>query len=416
MNAMSVRILVSAFLLSAAAAYSQPADLILHHGKIVTVDPQFRIVDSIAIRGDRIVAAGAREDVAKLAGPNTRQVDLNGKTVLPGLMDNHFHFWDAFQGPELLRHGITYIRDTGAPLSLSMNFKDAIAAGIFPGPDIYSAGPLIDGQGGYHPMVTVALDNPAAVATLVQSFKVQGVNLLKVYFLLKPDVLCAVIAEAHKVGLPVTGHIGVRTSWGRAIDCGIDGVNHIRIWADLLPQSEQPQGEDESLDAETHLVPRMQADWHEIDLDSPRVGALIEKMAQSHIGFDPTLSIQSIPDSMRKSLSLEQFSRAQESYQKMSHFVKRTQDAGVFLLAGTDDGSLFDELEAYAQAGLPMQAILEAATSNGAKWLNMQSVFGTVTPGERADLIVVDGDPLKDIKDIRKIDVVIKDGRIVFRK
>ena len=95
MNAMSVRILVSAFLLSAAAAYSQPADLILHHGKIVTVDPQFRIVDSIAIRGDRIVAAGAREDVAKLAGPNTRQVDLNGKTVLPGLMDSHSHASEA---------------------------------------------------------------------------------------------------------------------------------------------------------------------------------------------------------------------------------------------------------------------------------------------------------------------------------
>ena len=77
------------------AAYAQPADLILHHGKIVTVDSQFRVVDSIAIRGDRIVATGTRDEVAKVAGPNTNQIDLRGKTVLPGLMDSHSHALDA---------------------------------------------------------------------------------------------------------------------------------------------------------------------------------------------------------------------------------------------------------------------------------------------------------------------------------
>ncbi|MGB7668522.1 MAG: amidohydrolase family protein, partial [Candidatus Acidiferrales bacterium] len=314
------------------------------------------------------------------------------------------------------KHGITYIRDPGAPLSLSMNFKEAISMGLFPGPDIYSAGPLIDGLGYYHPMVAVAIDDPAAAATLVRSFKAQGVSLLKVYFMLNPDVLCAVVQEAHKVGLPVTGHIGVRTSWGRAIDCGIDGVNHIRVWADFLPLDEQPQGENESLDADKNLVPRMQADWREIDPDSARVTALIQKMADSHVGFDPTLSIQTISDPMRKILSLDQFAAAQQSYQRMSRFVERAQQMGVFLLAGTDDGSLFDEIEDYAKAGLPNAAILEAATANGAKWLKMESDFGTVAPGRRADLIVVDGDPLKDIKDTRKIDIVVKDGRIVFRK
>ena len=74
---------------------AQPADLILHHGKIVTVDAQFHVVDSIAIAGDRILAAGSREEVAKLAGPKTRQIDLRGKTVLPGLTDSHSHALDA---------------------------------------------------------------------------------------------------------------------------------------------------------------------------------------------------------------------------------------------------------------------------------------------------------------------------------
>jgi predicted amidohydrolase YtcJ len=79
----------------ATAAYAQQADLILHHGKIVTVDSQFHIVDAIAIRGDRILGLGTGEELAKFAGPNTHQVDLHGRTVLPGLMDSHSHAFDA---------------------------------------------------------------------------------------------------------------------------------------------------------------------------------------------------------------------------------------------------------------------------------------------------------------------------------
>ncbi len=92
---MSLRVLILALFICIATAYSQEATMILHHGKIVTVDPQFRVVDSIAIRGDRIVDIGARQEVARLAGPNTRQIDLHGKTVLPGLIDSHVHAADA---------------------------------------------------------------------------------------------------------------------------------------------------------------------------------------------------------------------------------------------------------------------------------------------------------------------------------
>src|SRR5215475_1386579 len=79
----------------ASSAAAQPADLILRHGKILTVDSRFRVVDSIAIRGDRIVSVGTREEAEKFAGPKTRRVDLQGKTALPGLMDSHVHSTDA---------------------------------------------------------------------------------------------------------------------------------------------------------------------------------------------------------------------------------------------------------------------------------------------------------------------------------
>jgi len=394
-------------------AQSAP-DMIITHARLWDGTGAAPVADrTIEIRGGKIVSIGARQPDGAGGVP---VIDARGRTVMPALMDNHYHFWDFGQGPLLLSHGITTIRDPGAPLSLSMTFKEAIALGIFPGPTIYSAGPLIDGLGDYHPLVDVMLDDTVGAATVVRAFKAQGVDLLKVYFMLKPEVLCAVIREAHKVGLRVTGHIGVHTSWTRAMDCGIDGLNHIRVWADLLPANEQPQGENESLAADRNPVARMQSDWHEIDPNSPRVTALIQKMARSKVGFDPTLSIQRIDDGMRKSLGLAQFATARDSYRRMSRFVARAQQMGVFLLAGTDDGSLFDEMEAYDSAGVPKTAILQAATANGAKWLGKDGEFGTIEVGRRADLIIVDGDPLKTMSDMRKIAIVVQGGRIVFRK
>ena len=392
------------------------ADLVVIHARLIDGTDRPPIPDaSIVIRGGRIAEVDSEEPAAdRIAGLPV--FDAHGQSVLPGLMDNHYHFWDAFDGASLLSRGITYIRDPGADLADSMNFKEAIALGLEPGPDIYNAGPLIDGFGTYHPMVAVGIDRPEDAKALVDSLKAQGVDLLKVYFLLSPDVLRAVVQAAHQAHLPVTGHIGVKTSWTQAIEDGIDGLNHIRVWADFLPLSEQPQGENGTLDDDWYPVPRMQADWRRIDPSSPSVVELIHRMAQAKVGFDPTLSIQAPHPPLRQQLSLEQFGLWQESYRRMSQFVKAAAEAGVPLLAGTDDGSLFDEMEAYEEAGVPRQTIIEAATANGAVWLDKQADFGTVQPGRRADLIFVTGDPLQSIKNLRNITVVIKDGQIVFRK
>jgi imidazolonepropionase-like amidohydrolase len=227
-------------------------------------------------------------------------------------------------------------------------------------------------------------------------------------------VLRAVVKEAHEQGLKVTGHIGVKTGWGEAMDAGIDGLNHVRVWKDLLPIDKQPQGDNESLDSSAHLVPRMQADWSDIDVRGPGVQALIKSMKAHNVGFDPTLSIQRAFPEMRKQLGMEDYGRYVESYQKMGQFVAKAEREGVQLLAGTDDGSLFDEMESYAAAGVPNKSILLAATANGAKWLRKYDDFGTVEPGKRANILIVDGNPLSDIKDLRKIAYVIKDGRIVW--
>lgn len=392
------------------------SDLLIIHARLIDGTGRPPISDaSVLIRAGRIVGiqhgAFHRNDIADVP-----VFDAQGDSVLPGLMDNHYHFWDAFDGSRLLSRGITYIRDPGADLADSLNFKEAIALGLEPGPDIYTAGPLIDGFGTYHPMVAVQIEQADQAEMLVDSLKSQGVDLLKVYFLLKPEVLKAVIEAAHRDHLRVTGHIGVRTSWSAAIGAGIDGLNHIRVWPEFLPLNAQPQGADRSLDATWHLVARMQADWRNIDPNGARARELIGSMLRAKIGFDPTLSIQAPDSSLRKLLSLEEYDTWEQSYGRMSQFVRNAVAAGVPLLAGTDDGSLFDELEAYEQAGIPREQIIQAATGHGAAWLGKGDDFGTIQVGRRADIIVVHGDPLASIKSLRNIIAVLKDGRLVFHK
>ena len=370
---------------------------------------------AVLVRDGRIaeVWAGEGAEVPDI-GPDTPVIDGGGRMLLPGLMDNHYHYWQPLAGADLLAAGVTAIRDPGSAIQDAMDFKDAVRLGVLAGPDVYTAGPLIDGPAGYHPMVDVSIDDPAAAPALVRSLKEQGVDLLKAYFLLDPEVLAAVVAEARVQGLPVTGHIGVRTSWRQAIEAGISGFNHIRVWRDFLPPEIQADGRDMSLDGGRNPVGRMQADWREIDPASPEVMSLLELMAETETGLDPTLFIQEIDEGDRTRFSLEEFHNGRQAYERMGEFVRRAVEVGVPLLAGTDNVGLFNELEAYAEAGVPNAAILRAATANGARWLGKEDDFGTVQPGRRAHLILVDGDPLEDITDLRNIDLVVKDGVIVF--
>ncbi|MGI9627639.1 MAG: amidohydrolase family protein [Longimicrobiales bacterium] len=343
-------------------------------------------------------------------------IDGTGRTLLPGLMDNHYHYWTPTAGGSLLASGLTAVRDLASPISDIMDYRDAIRLGLIAGPDIYAAGPVIDGPGGYHPLVDVTVSDPAAAAGLVRALKGQGVDLLKVYFLLEPQVLAAVVAEAEAQELPVTAHVGVRTSWNEAIDAGVDGLEHIRVWRDFLPEHLQPDGRDESLDKNRNPIGRSQKDWTLIDPNGPGITALLDRLADTNTWLDPTLSIQRMRGNERQVFSLAQLEVARQSYDRMAVFVRRAYEAGVPLLAGSDNGGVHNELEAFAKAGIPTAEILRSATVNGARWLGKDEEFGTIEPGKRANLILVDGNPLEDITQLRNVDVVIKDGVVVYQR
>jgi imidazolonepropionase-like amidohydrolase len=124
--------------------------------------------------------------------------------------------------------------------------------------------------------------------------------------------------------------------------------------------------------------------------------------------------VQAVDEAARATLSLEDFVLWRDSARLMGTFAARAVQGGAMLLAGTDNGNLFDELEAYERAGIPRATILRAATINGALWLGRENDFGAIEPHRRADLIIVEGDPLTHISDLRRIRTVVKDGRVVF--
>lgn len=367
---------------------------------------------TIEVRDGRIAAIKAADAPPS---PGLPIVDAGGKFVIPGLMDNHYHYWDPFDGARLLAQGITTIRDPGANLTDSLNFREAIALGIIPGPDIFTCGPLVDGIGSYHPMVAVEISTAEGARRMVRVLKASGVDAVKLYFLLDPAPLRAAVEEAHAQHLPTTGHLGVHTGWLEAMDDGINGLNHVRVWRDVLPLDRQPQGQNESLDGSKNLIARMQLDWNEIDPDGEAAGKIIASMRDHKVGLDPTLGIHRMRDEARKTLGLDDFEMVHGSYERMAKFVARAERSGVTILAGTDDASLFDELESYAKAGIPASAILQAASINGARWLGKDNDFGSIELGRRADLVLLDGDPIKDIKNLRRVAIVIKDGRVVAR-
>jgi len=389
-------------------------DLVIHNVRLFDAVGDEAVDNAyVVVRDGRIVRVGSGAIDPPDGVPT---IDGAERTLMPSLMDNHYHYWAPHNGEDLLARGVTAVRDPGVAISDGMDYKDASRLGLLPAPDIYSSGPLIDGPGGYHPMADVTIDDPAAAAPLVRALKAQGVDGLKAYFLLEPDVLAAVVAEAKVQGLPVTGHIGVRTSWSEAMDAGINGFSHVRVWRDFLAPEVQPDGRDGSLDSGRNRVARMQADWSDIDPESAEVQALIARMAETGTAIDPTIFIQKIEDDARPGFNLEQFSKAQQSFDRMKMFVRRSVEAGVPLLAGTDNVVLNDELETYAEADIPNAAILKAATINGARWIGHGDEFGTIEVGKRAHLMLIDGDPLEDVKVLRNVDLVVKDGVIVFRR
>ena len=355
----------------------------------------------VIVRDGRIAAAGARASTPIPAG--TPLLDLSGATVVPGLWDMHAHASQIEWLPAYLAAGVTTIRDMGGQQPFVTALRDTVASGQGLGPRVLLAG-LVDGDaaGGFG--ATVA-STPAQGRAIVDRYKAAGFNQIKLYTLLRPEVVAAINARAHALGMSVTGHVPAALGLTKAIEAGMDHVAHLPINGD--PQSPQIRATIALL-AQHQTVIDPTLPWSEL------LGYAPETTLES---FEP--GFKHAPPALRANYrSVKNDTDAVSARRRVREsgaLVKALFDAGVPIIAGTDGAlpgySLLRSLELFVEAGLtPMQAI-ESATRVPAQSIGLGKESGTIEPGKRADMIVLNADPLASISNIRQLRLVIANGR-----
>jgi imidazolonepropionase-like amidohydrolase len=317
----------------------------------------------------------------------------------------HAHVAQIEWLPAYLAAGVTTFRDMGGEQPFLTAIRDAIASGKGLGPRALLAG-LVDGDapGAFGAVVAAT---PSEGRAVVDRYRKLGFEQMKLYSLLQPDVVSAITARAHELGMSVTGHVPTALGLTRAVEAGMDHVAHLPINGD--PQSPQTRATIELL-AKKKIVIDPTLPWNELLGHAPET--TLESFEPGFAHAPPALvanyrSVKNDTDA----------ATAKRRVRDSETMVKALFDAGVPIVAGTDGAlpgySLLRSIEMYVEAGMtPMQAI-ESATRVPAESMGLAKETGTIEPGKRADLIVLNADPLAQISNIRKLRWVVANGRVL---
>jgi imidazolonepropionase-like amidohydrolase len=358
---------------------------------------------TILVQGGRIEAVGPRASIS--IPPDLPVVDVRGKTILPGLWDMHTHVTQMEWGPVYLAAGVTTVRDMGNERELLLALRDARAKGEVLGPRLLLAG-LVDG-GGPNAFGTVAATTPEEGREVVRRFREEGFQQVKLYNQLAPDVVAAIASEAHRLGMTVTGHVPTAMTLREAVEAGMDHIAHLAVRDE--PGSEDLRRTATFLrDHGTVLDPTLS--WGELLGRSTST-----PIAEFQPGF-PKIPppLQRLFDSAGNSEITPEDARAR--LDRSLRIVGELHAAGVPIVAGTDEGipghSLHREIELYVEAGMtPLEAI-RSATIVPARAMELEKDLGTIEAGKRADLVVLDADPLERISNVRTVRFVVTGGRM----
>jgi imidazolonepropionase-like amidohydrolase len=377
----------------------------------------------IVIDGGRIRAVGTRNQVTLPAG--ARIIDASGKFVLPGLWDMHAHFEQVEWGPIYLAAGVTTVRDVGNELEFVTAVRSAIDTRRGIGPRMLLAG-IVDGNSP-SAIGIIRAETPEQAREVVLRYRPAGFEQIKIYTSVKLDMLRVIAAEAHAEGMTVTGHIPRGLTVAQALEAGQDQINHVDSLRRMLMPSETSP-----LPLDTFPPP--------LDAESETFRQAITRLKQHNTVIDPTLALfefiyraREIPAERvepaveRVAPELVQALRSggvppavaaqrRAWFEQYVSLVEALHRAGLRIVAGTDQvvpgHSLHREIELYVRAGFTPLAAIQAATIVPARVMGLSSEVGTLEAGKRADLIIVDGNPLQDIRHTRNIHVVMANGRV----
>jgi imidazolonepropionase-like amidohydrolase len=354
---------------------------------------------SVIITGERITAVGAVGAIGTPRGASV--VDGSGKTLVPGLWDMHTHFQLTSQTNVVLRHlaiGVTTVRDMAADTDVGVSHRDRANSFSIVSPRVILAG-IMEGPTLWRGPTDVLVSTEAEARAWVARYDSLGFKQVKVYNAVHQDLLPTIADEAHKRGMRVSGHVPRGLSIPAAIRLGFDEINHGAFLFSTFYQ-------------DSLYIPTMRAYSGvaaivapNIDVDGAEMTALIADLKAHNTVIDGTFNLWMRDSSQADSLEAK---RANRAYLRV---IKRLYDAGVTLVPGTDGSSLNNELEHYVQAGIPAAQVLQLATLGSARVMRDDAMYGSITVGKIADLVLINGRPTERIADLRNIELVIRGGR-----
>lgn len=370
------------------------------------------IADSVVIvSNSKIVAAGARATVALPHG--IKVVRAEGQTLLPGLWEMHIHYSGVELGPALLAAGITTARDLGGEFEFLTALRRKLNGSGALGPRLLLAG-LID-SGGPLAFGEVDVETTAEGIAAVDRYADAGFEQIKVYDQIQPNVLKAIAAEAHRRGLTVTGHVPVAVDTFGGITNGMDQINHLEYVTRTMQE-----GADGPVNLASESAKRMIALLKERQIVVDPTDSWGEMASHpksvSVLSFEPGAA--AAPFTLRykyESLGAQvDETRWRERMATNGRVIGALHAAGVPIVAGSDTGlvgyGLDRELELYVAAGMTPIAAIQTATLGAARAMKLDSASGSVEVGKRADLMLVDGNPLTNISNLRRVTKVVRGG------
>lgn len=409
---------------------------------------------AIVLRNGRIAQIESADRFTPPKGAHV--IDARGKFVIPGLIDMHAHMagtlLDEKGEPEkkwnraatmsflktMLRFGVTTVRDPGAITPDAIELRRSLREGEIDGPQLFTAGRILN-DSNFNPEPFVIVHDEAHVRDEIKRQAQAGVDLIKVYSSMPPNLVAAAIDEAHQHHLPIIGHLG-RTTWTEAARLGIDGVEHAAPWSPAYVKASERAAMPNSMFGRVY--------WLE-HLDQAAIEEMINALVEHHVVVDPTLmatmqtkfwgddkrwlenpDLAFVPENVRKGWKAgaftkdwtpQQYADAKKSWPILLSLIKKMFYAGVTFVAGTDTptpwivpgASLHDELQLLSEAGIPPLEVIRMATYNAARALKRENEFGSIRTGLRADLVILSKNPQQAIANTRAIDLVIQNGRVL---
>lgn len=391
---------------------------------------------AVHIQGKQIAAVCEPEALPE----NIARVNVEGRTILPGLIDVHVHSED-WHAPLYLAKGVTTVRDVGCELEAVLDRRARWNAEGAVAPRLVCTGPLLDCPGNTWHATTQVVNTPDEARAAVDYLVERSVDQIKCYAFLDLPCFQAIVDQAHKHNKFVVAHLGKQVNAQQAIDAGVDEFEHLSGVAEAMWAERNAEGANwdfyrlwASMDLDranrlidlilekgtwvaiTRLVwERLSTAWDRQHLTHPQ----IKYVPAPLLKFWDTLSPNNPNRKMPKGVVPPSRMDRSQQVAGMSIFTSELFRRNVPVLIGTDAPfpyltpgfSYHDEIQTLMVCGMSEACALQAATLHGAQALEIEDEVGTIEAGKRADLLIVEGNPLEDMTALQRIDTVIRDGR-----